>query len=71
MELCPSSRRSSGVEQLIRNQQVAGSNPIAGSIKSITYTVKIKASKFPGGHGCEKFFKHEIFALERLAGKPS
>jgi hypothetical protein len=24
-------RRSSGVEQLIRNQQVAGSNPIAGS----------------------------------------
>jgi hypothetical protein len=25
------SRRSSGVEQLIRNQQVAGSNPIAGS----------------------------------------
>ena len=26
------SRRSSGVEQLIRNQQVAGSNPIAGSI---------------------------------------
>ena len=25
------SRRSSGVEQLIRNQQAAGSNPIAGS----------------------------------------
>jgi hypothetical protein len=25
------SRRSSGVEQLIRNQQVAGSNPTAGS----------------------------------------
>jgi hypothetical protein len=26
-------RRSSGVEQLIRNQQAAGSNPIAGSFK--------------------------------------
>ncbi len=26
-------RRSSGVEQLIRNQQAAGSNPIAGSRK--------------------------------------
>ncbi len=34
MELYCSSRRSSGVEQLIRNQQVAGSNPIAGSIKN-------------------------------------
>jgi hypothetical protein len=31
MKLFFMGRRSSGVEQLIRNQQVAGSNPIAGS----------------------------------------
>jgi hypothetical protein len=33
MKLFLLGRRSSGVEQLIRNQQAAGSNPIAGSIK--------------------------------------
>jgi hypothetical protein len=32
MELFFPGRRSSGVEQLIRNQQAAGSNPIAGSM---------------------------------------
>ena len=31
------SRRSSVVEQLIRNQQVGGSIPLVGSIKSVTY----------------------------------
>ena len=42
------SRRSSVVEQLIRNQQVAGSNPIAGSIISIRYLVIIDAFFYYG-----------------------
>ena len=51
MELFFPGRRSSGVEQLIRNQQAAGSNPIAGSMTQNCYKNYCKKFKPCGASG--------------------
>jgi fluoride exporter len=41
-------RGSSGVEQLIRNQQVVGSNPILGSMNNLYHVLLVGAGGFVG-----------------------
>ena len=65
------------VEQLIRNQQVAGSNPAIGSIFSSTYSSRLRNDALRGSRaeaagaksGSQEAPQFEIdIALERMPG---
>jgi hypothetical protein len=66
MKLFSSGRRSSGVEQLIRNQQAAGSNPIAGSIKINKLPFLFPLLAQPLKLNCEENVKWSFFLSEFL-----
>ena len=68
LPFCPydhvQSRRSSVVEQLIRNQQVGGSIPLAGS-SSFTIHHERADARSSGQHG-NLFDRHALGSLDRL-----